>query len=272
MTPASLKDGHYARKQLFSQSGLIRWSHRRRFAVAVRKSASFAGRRILDLGCGDATYFLLLFQSPHAPAEAIGAEIDPRVIASNRARFAAYPQISFIGQEELDQPGYRGSFDAVVSMEVFEHLCDPDRYLDQIRALLRPGGRLLLSVPVETGPSLLLKQLVRRVAAWRQIGEYQYTLPYTWSELARSVWAGNRQHIPRVTHFNPGGFTFHCHKGFNWRTLRDRIAARFTLDRISTSPLNGLPAGLNSQVWIEAHRPAELPIPAPPDRPPPPSC
>ena len=45
MARTSLNEGHFARKQLFSKSGLIRWSHRRRFEVAVEKSSAFAGRR-----------------------------------------------------------------------------------------------------------------------------------------------------------------------------------------------------------------------------------
>ena len=52
----NLKQGHFAKKQLFSKSGIIRWSHRRRFEVAVAKSSAFAGLRVLDFGCGDGTY------------------------------------------------------------------------------------------------------------------------------------------------------------------------------------------------------------------------
>lgn len=254
MAVRDLSEGHFAKKQLFSKSGLIRWSHRRRFEVAVRKSKGFGGRHVLDLGCGDATYFALLLQSPDCPKTAVGAEVDPRVVKANRIRFADHPQVSFVFQEDLEAPEYRGTFDAVVCMEVFEHLTDPDHYLDLIHSLLRPGGRLLLSVPVETGPTLVFKQAVRRIAGWRGIGDYRFTLPYTFSELARGLFAGSRQHLPRITHRTPGGMTFHCHKGFNWKALRERIRQRFVIDRITTSPLNGLPAGLSSQVWIEAHK------------------
>jgi SAM-dependent methyltransferase len=256
MARTSLNEGHFARKQLFSKSGLIRWSHRRRFEVAVEKSAAFAGKRVLDFGCGDATYFAMLLESPYAPSEAVGAEIDPNVVAQNRVRFADQPRVSFAEQNELEGSVTASSFDAVVCMEVFEHLTDPDRYLDLISKLLKPGGRLLLSVPVETGPPVVFKQAVRRVAGWRKIGDYKYTLPYTWSELGRSVFAGSDQHIPRVTHHAPGGATFHCHKGFNWMTLRDRIAKRFTIDRISASPVAWLPPTFSSQVWFEAHKAA----------------
>ncbi len=255
MASAPINEGHFARKQLFSRSGLIRWSHRRRFEAAIAKSVGFGGCRVLDIGCGDATYFLMLFETPDAPAEAVGAEIDPRVVRSNRERFAAYPALSFIDQSDLHESRWKEYFDAVVCTEVFEHLCDPDGYLDLIRSVLRPGGRLVVSVPIETGLTIVLKQGVRRVAGWRRIGEYQYTLSYSWGELVRSVFAGRGQHIPRVTHHTLEGMPFHCHKGFNWRTLQDRIAQRFILDRVSFSPVTWLPAALNSQAWFEAHKP-----------------
>jgi SAM-dependent methyltransferase len=249
-----LEQGHFAKKQLFSKSALIRWSHRRRFEVAVAKSAPFAGQRVLDFGCGDGTYLALLLASPHAPREAVGAELDAKVVAGNRERFARRPELKFALQADLEQPDQRGSFDAIVCMECFEHMTEPDRYLDLLVTLLRPGGRLLLSVPVETGLPVVFKQMVRRVAGWRKIGDYASTLPYTWSELAQSVFAGADQHIPRVLHPGDNGVTFHCHKGFNWMTLRDRIARRFTIDRISASPIEALSPHLASQAWFEAHK------------------
>jgi len=250
----TLEQGHFAKKQLFSRSALIRWSHRRRFAVAVAKSARFAGQRVLDFGCGDGTYLALLLASPHAPREAVGAELDEAVVAENRRRFAGRAGVGFVRQAELETPAQRGSFDAVVCMECFEHMTEPERYLDLLHALLKPGGRLLLSVPVETGLPVLVKQTVRRIAGWRRIGDYASTLPYTWGELARSVFAGADQHIPRVRHAGDHGLAFHCHKGFNWMLLRRHIARRFTLERVSASPLPLLPPHLGSQAWFEARK------------------
>ena len=39
------------------------------------------------------------------------------------------------------------SIDVVVSFETLEHLAEPGRFLDEARRVLRPGGRLILSVP-----------------------------------------------------------------------------------------------------------------------------
>jgi SAM-dependent methyltransferase len=42
---------------------------------------------------------------------------------------------------------WRGRFDAVMSHFAIEHVADPTGFLSQIRALLKSGGRLLLSLP-----------------------------------------------------------------------------------------------------------------------------
>jgi 2-polyprenyl-3-methyl-5-hydroxy-6-metoxy-1,4-benzoquinol methylase len=39
------------------------------------------------------------------------------------------------------------TFDVVLSMETIEHVPDETMYLEEIRRVLRPGGRLVLSTP-----------------------------------------------------------------------------------------------------------------------------
>lgn len=99
-----LEQGHFAKKQLFSKSGIIRWSHRRRFEVAIAKSAAFAGKRVLDFGCGDGTYLAMVLESEKAPAEAVGAELDSNVVGDNRIRFGGRNNLQFVLQSELETP------------------------------------------------------------------------------------------------------------------------------------------------------------------------
>lgn len=54
-----------------------------------------------------------------------------------------------------------GPFDAICAVEIVEHLENPRHFLRQCRALLRPGGRLLLSTPnIESTTSI--EQLLRK--------------------------------------------------------------------------------------------------------------
>jgi 2-polyprenyl-3-methyl-5-hydroxy-6-metoxy-1,4-benzoquinol methylase len=49
--------------------------------------------------------------------------------------------------ETMDLPFDPASFDAVLCGDVIEHLRDPQRFLERIRPLLKPDGRLVLSTP-----------------------------------------------------------------------------------------------------------------------------
>ena len=53
-----------------------------------------------------------------------------------------------VGVEALD-----GSFDLVTSMEVVEHVADPQAFVDALAARVAPGGLLLMSTPNRTGLS-----------------------------------------------------------------------------------------------------------------------
>jgi SAM-dependent methyltransferase len=53
----------------------------------------------------------------------------------------------FIGSVEKELPWEPGSFDVVLCYDVLEHLYDPWRVLRALHPLLRPGGRLHISIP-----------------------------------------------------------------------------------------------------------------------------
>jgi 2-polyprenyl-3-methyl-5-hydroxy-6-metoxy-1,4-benzoquinol methylase len=139
-------------------------------------------------------------------------------------------------------------------MEVLEHVLNPDQFLDNFHRWLAPGGILLLSVPVEIGLSVVIKQAVRQINGWRGIGDYPGTTSYTWGEMVRAVFAGPTQHVERPIHRNPDGSEFHDHKGFNWRLLRRKIQDRFELLDERSSPVAWLPAWVASQMWFKARK------------------
>ena len=187
--PAAVSNGHYARRQLFGRAWLITWSHRCRLALALRLAARYHGRRLLDYGCGDGTFLGLACNAPCRPAQAVGAEIAADLVADCRHRLEGAPRLSFVTVAELDGPIAPPTFDVIVCMEVLEHVVDWAPVFALWDRLLVPGGELLISVPNETGPALLVKQLARRVAGWCGIGDYPGSEPYTWSEFARSLFA-----------------------------------------------------------------------------------
>lgn len=244
--------GSYARKQLFSVVPLIAWSHRSRFERALELARALAPTTLLDLGCGDGTFLAVLMRSSGRPRRAIGAD-SASAVADCRERLGRIPDLEFVEVEELAAPQHASRFDAVFCTEVLEHVVEPTVVLTSLERLLSPGGRLVISVPVETGPTLLLKQVARRLAGWTRVGDYAWTRPYSWRELARGVTAiHSRPFMTRPIHDGPFG-PAHDHTGFNWRHLRALVASRFELLEVSGTPRH-LPTGLGSQVWFVARR------------------
>ena len=248
---ALLRGGEYARKQLFGR-GVMGWSHGRRFAEARRLAAPHAGRRLLDYGCGDGTFLALV--RDRFP-DAVGVEVDPALVEDARRRLASLPGARFVHTGETgDLPAH--GFGVVTCMEVLEHCTEDavDRVLADIGRLLAPDGVLIVSVPVETGPSLLVKQAFRALAGLRGVSGYVDRERYAPGELARMLLAGEEARIDRPvyeTAFADGGPNqYHGHKGFNWRRLRARLARDFAVRRTRFTPLPALGASLNSQAWF----------------------
>lgn len=247
-----LRGGAYARKQLFGGVSVLRWSHGSRFRVARRLVEPYAGRRILDYGCGDGTFLATvrdLFP------DAVGAEIDASLVADAAARFAGDGGLRFVHTSELPREA-DGSFGVVACMEVLEHCTADavDRVVAQMRRLVAPDGVVLVSVPVETGPALLAKQAVRALAARRGMDGYVERETYRPAELLRMVFAGEGARFERpvyASRFASGEPNlYHGHKGFNWRALRRRLRADFRVVRTRFSPLGPLGPLLNSQAWF----------------------
>jgi SAM-dependent methyltransferase len=185
----------------------------------------------------------------------MGAELDDGVVKDCQARLGNDSRVSFVRTADLSQDQYTDAFDGLVCMEVLEHVVDRRPLYQHWRWLVKPGGTIVISVPVETGPALAVKQIVRRVAGWRGIGDYPGLAPYTWGEFFRTLVARNRQPIQRPIHSFPSGTVGHCHKGFNWRVLREELAEHFHMERTLGSPLTWLPPGLGSQVWFVFRNP-----------------
>ena len=109
------------------------------------------GKSALDVGCGAG-----LLAEPLARLGARVTAIDaaPELIAAARDHAAGQGlDIDYraAAVEDLD-----GRFDLVTSMEVIEHVADPEAFVRSLAARLAPGGLLVLSTPNRTAWSRLL--------------------------------------------------------------------------------------------------------------------
>jgi 2-polyprenyl-3-methyl-5-hydroxy-6-metoxy-1,4-benzoquinol methylase len=248
-----IQPGHYADKQLFSRSGLVRFSHGSRFRLARELVAPFAGGRLLDYGCGDGT-FLDLVQDLFPGA--LGADVDREQIADCEHRFSGRNGIHFVSTDCLAAQEHLQAYKVVTCMEVLEH-CPDDvqrEVLDRIASVTATRGTLVISVPIEIGPPLVAKQCARGLLAMRGLREYSTRERYRPAEMARMLLAGPNTTFLRqeVTGTTADGrvFRYTGHKGFNWRALQRVVEQRFAIEKRLFSPLPVFGPLLNSQVWF----------------------
>ena len=248
-----LEQGHYARKQIFSRNAIVAWSHRRRFAVARELASAAAGGALLDYGCGDGTFIALahdLFR------ETTGTDVDVEQLQDCSRRLSAMDDVRFASIDDMRGTAFTGYYDAVMCMEVLEH-CPLDvqpQVLADLARVVRPHGIVVISVPIEVGPTLAVKQLIRAAAAVTGLVEYESRERYRISEFMRMLLARDTSQIERraTISINAHGDTvrYHGHKGFNWRMLARVIEQTFVVERRLYSPLPLTGSWLNSQVWF----------------------
>lgn len=103
---------------------------------------------ILEVGCSSG-FFLQDLLCVFPGAEIVGA--DTIRTALERVG-AALPGVPLLQMDLLSCPLPGGQFDAVVALNVLEHIEDDSRALSQIARLLKPGGVFVVEVP--QGPGL----------------------------------------------------------------------------------------------------------------------
>ena len=151
-------------------------------------------RPILDLGCGDGLIAQILFESE--PPIEVG--FDPWLEQVRKA-----PATGVYGAVQQAQgaamPYASATFGTVFSNSVVEHIPDLDPVLTEAARVLRPGGRLILTVPSDAFRRLLAgyrdrvavadfdgaEAYARGVDSWLE--HHRYPSPDDWAAMLQGV-------------------------------------------------------------------------------------
>jgi SAM-dependent methyltransferase len=110
--------------------------------LAFLRGSARAGDRALDVGSGSGEFTAALAQ---AGAAAVGVEVAQAALERARAR---HPGLDFrLVPLDGPLPFEDGSFELVWASEVIEHVTDTARWLSEVRRVLAPRGRLLVTTP-----------------------------------------------------------------------------------------------------------------------------
>jgi 2-polyprenyl-6-hydroxyphenyl methylase/3-demethylubiquinone-9 3-methyltransferase len=143
----------------------------------------FAGLRILDIGCGGG---LLCEPMARLGATVVGVDAAERNIPVAQAHAEQsgleidYRHTSAEALVEAGEPG----FDAVLNMEVVEHVSDPLAYLTACRKLLKPGGLMVCST-INRNPKSYVMAIfgAEQVMRWLPKGTHEWSKFITPDEL-----------------------------------------------------------------------------------------
>lgn len=105
--------------------------------------------RTLDAGCGSG---VLSFYAAASGNSVTGVDFGGRNIESarRRAEIMGTRNINFVEADMRQLEKFReqlGTFDQIVCFEAIEHIQNDQKLVDNLAALLKPGGRLILTTP-----------------------------------------------------------------------------------------------------------------------------
>ncbi|AND69107.1 3-demethylubiquinone-9 3-methyltransferase [Dyella thiooxydans] len=154
-------------------------------AAYVADRVALKGAKVADVGCGGG---LLSEALAAAGAQVTGIDLGERVIGIARlhlyeSNLAVDYRVQSSAELAATEPA---GFDAVCCMEMIEHVPDPEALVNDLAAMLKPGGMLFMSTlnrtPVAFGAAILGAEFLMRMLPR---GTHHYAQFLKPSELAR---------------------------------------------------------------------------------------
>jgi SAM-dependent methyltransferase len=108
------------------------------------------GQRVLDLGCGEGRH--VIAAAACDGVDAVGVDLSREDLATARERMREFGDnvpgmFALLAGDALRLPFPDDCFDAVICSEVLEHIPDYRAAVGEVYRVLKPGGRLCVSVP-----------------------------------------------------------------------------------------------------------------------------
>jgi 2-polyprenyl-3-methyl-5-hydroxy-6-metoxy-1,4-benzoquinol methylase len=208
-----------------------RFTHRTRYSIGL--GLCHDADSVLDYGTGSA-HFLKLLAEKNPAIRIVGFEPWDNMLEQAKEETKNLQNVRIIKAIDFNE-----RFDIVTCFEVLEHLTEEKqrKVFSDCKKLLKTGGRIVVSIPIETGFAGLVKNALRWIA-----GQPHAT---SFSEVIRSSFSANIERVER------GGY-IHSHMGFRYKDIEKLMPGlNLIVIRRIFSPINWFGPLLNSQVFYE---------------------
>lgn len=148
--PLIFTPDYYARMRALENDGWWNAAMRDVAAMLLRSQTLPGTGRLLDVGCGSGQT-MAWFRALYPCWETVGLDVSFDGLRAARA----LGEQSVLGASALDLPVPTASMDAVISLDVLQHLPlrgGDERALGEMRRVLRPGGVLLVRTNAQSIP------------------------------------------------------------------------------------------------------------------------
>jgi ubiquinone/menaquinone biosynthesis C-methylase UbiE len=106
---------------------------------------SISGGHVLDVATGSGGFIHFLLAGLCDYSEIIGVDANPRVAEAFATAFKDHPAIRFVQMDAHNLDFAPAAFDTVCISNSLHHFEHPSHILQQMKRVLRPGGRLILA-------------------------------------------------------------------------------------------------------------------------------
>ncbi len=228
----------YEKDQSFNK--VLDYVHNIRFKNVLKEVSSFSKSNpdkvisILDIGCAYGKLFGIL--DSRFNINYIGIEPSKDFVLVAKKHWGDKKNFTIFNDYAQNVLPSIKDVDIVISLETLEHI--PENVCVRVVELVKKINPklFLVSVPVEIGPSIWMKNIFSILSGYSRHKEY------TWKE---TFYAG----LGKLDKLPPHGTG---HKGFDYRWLAQTIRHNFSIIKIKKSPISFLSAYFSISVFFVA--------------------
>ncbi|MDD2482688.1 MAG: class I SAM-dependent methyltransferase [Candidatus Shapirobacteria bacterium] len=130
--------------------------------------------KVLEAGCGFGHWVFWMAEQGY---QAVGVDLAPKAIitAKNYAKKNNLKNCEFIEGDIRKLPIKDNYFDIIFSFGVIEHFHNPEIILDELKRVLKPGGKIFFSVPNQYSFHTLTRIILKGIGKWHLGYERSYS-------------------------------------------------------------------------------------------------